>query len=393
MVDSEKWLLYAIDQSRKHSEYRNFYMPMKNKKGTVKTYAYSLNRFMIFLVQQHELENTESFKKLISYDTKTMVELIKSWIFVLSEGDDTKNKITSSAIKTMISGVISFFETNEFDWNPKRVLKSIPREDRILGGKLSATNNDVSNMLNSTDILLEKTIIHFIASTGIRPGAISDPTLRMRHMIKIDDNCYAVTVYDESKEGYWAFLTPEASITLDRYIDQRKQKGEKITDESPIFRNKITDEIIPLSSNAARKIFYKLIINGGIKRIKTGNRYDKAVVTMFRKRFNGILKMNNDVNSNIAEKLMAHKRGLDGTYLAPTKDECFNEFKKAISILTVDPAERQSIEIKNKNKEITELHQEKKLRIDVQKQLDEMNKKQDEFQKMWIDKSFPGINN
>jgi len=52
-------------------------------------------------------------------------------------------------------------------------------------------------------------------------------------------------------------------------------------------------------------------------------------------------KLNNDVNSNIAEKLMAHKRGLDGTYLQPTREECFAEFLKAIPQLTIDDSERK----------------------------------------------------
>jgi len=55
--------------------------------------------------------------------------------------------------------------------------------------------------------------------------------------------------------------------------------------------------------------------------------YDKSLAHGFRKRFNTILKLNNEVNSNIAEKLMAHKRGLDGHYFVPTIEECFEEFK------------------------------------------------------------------
>jgi len=66
---------------------------------------------------------------------------------------------------------------------------------------------------------------------------------------------------------------------------------------------------------------------------------------MFRKRFNTILKINNDVNSNIAEKLMAHKRGLDGTYLQPTREECFLEFVKAIPDLMIDDSARKQAEI------------------------------------------------
>ncbi len=43
----------------------------------------------------------------------------------------------------------------------------------------------------------------------------------------------------------------------------------------------------------------ELIINGAkITRVKTGNRYDKSITYMFRKRFNGKLKM----PSTLAEK-------------------------------------------------------------------------------------------
>jgi len=57
------------------------------------------------------------------------------------------------------------------------------------------------------------------------------------------------------------------------------------------------------------------------------------------------LKINSDVNSNIAEKLMAHQNGLDGVYLTPTREECFAEFVKAIPKLTVGKAEKLSLKL------------------------------------------------
>lgn len=50
----------------------------------------------------------------------------------------------------------------------------------------------------------------------------------------------------------------------------------------------------------------------------------------FRKRFNTILKLENGVNYNVAEKLMGHRNGLDRVYLTPTLEELFSEFVKAI---------------------------------------------------------------
>jgi len=99
----------------------------------------------------------------------------------------------------------------------------------------------------------------------------------------------------------------------------------------------------------------RLLNATSINKTKRGRRYDIQLNHGFRKRFNTILKLNSDINSNIAEKIMAHKRGLDGTYLKPTMMECFNEFKKAILELTVDDTERLKIKNKEQAQEISEI--------------------------------------
>ena len=60
---------------------------------------------------------------------------------------------------------------------------------------------------------------------------------------------------------------------------------------------------------------------------------------------------------------MAHKKGLDGSYLQPTQDECFTEFIKAIPELTIDPTEWQIIAIQKKQSKIEEIEiKEKKIK-------------------------------
>lgn len=126
------------------------------------------------------------------------------------------------------------------------------------------------------------------------------------------------------QEGYWAFLTPEASKALDAYIRTRKLNGEHIDEESYLFatkQNARTRKNGFLGEQSVYKTLNTLYKKAGIIREKNGNQFDLAITYGFRKRFNGILKMENYVNSNIAEKLMVHKRGLDGVYLQPTREE------------------------------------------------------------------------
>jgi len=92
-------------------------------------------------------------------------------------------------------------------------------------------------------------------------------------------------------------LTPEATKYLVRYINFRKEKHEVIDDDSPLFRPTLNTQVKHLRCSTAREMIADLIEKAGIVRVKTGNRYDKATMYMFRKRFNTKLKMENQVNS------------------------------------------------------------------------------------------------
>ena len=231
----------------------------------------------------------------------------------------------------------------------------------------------------------ESDLIHFFTSTGCRPNALHDPIVKIGDLIDLPDGCKSILWYEESKEEAWTFLTPEAVKAIDNYIRSRKLNGEHIDDSSPLFENKGK----PIAFRAIRHIITRVIKNAGIQRIKKGARYDKALIYGFRKRFNTILKITEGLNANIAEKLMAHKRGLDGVYLKPTMNECHREFKKAITEIVVDPTERQRLEIQKKNEEITELQSERENNTDLQKQLDEMKIKQDRIEaELFVRKTF-----
>ena len=312
------------------------------------SYAYKIQRFMKFAAECKYVKHKEDFESLLQYDGEKITDILEEFVNHLED-----QGLVAEAIKPTLAAAELFFEMNRKLWHKKLVRRGIQKKDRVQGGNAPATNEDLQNMLVYCQRSLRKqSIVHFLASTGMRPAALIDPVLKLKHLISMPNPnnpinqptyCYAISVYDESKEGYWAFLTPEARKTIDRYLNGRKLQGEKLDDESPLFatlgsrwntkNNYLTDENM-------KEILVNIIKGAKIPRKKVGNRYDKSLVYMFRKRFNTILKLNNEVNSNIAEKLMAHKRGLDGTYLQPSMEECYAEFVKAIPGLTIDDSER-----------------------------------------------------
>jgi len=112
----------------------------------------------------------------------------------------------------------------------------------------------------------------------------------------------------------------------------------------------------PLRNTKIARIFSGIMIKAKIRREKDGFRnYDIAVCGGFRKRFNTIIKRNPEVSYAIGEMLMDHKNNLESHYLKPTREELFDEYKKAIPELVFDESEKLKISNELKDKEINNL--------------------------------------
>jgi len=73
---------------------------------------------------------------------------------------------------------------------------------------------------------------------------------------------------------------------------------------------------------------------------------------------------------------MAHKRGLDGTYLQPSLEQYYAEFFKAISDLTIDDTERLRATNKILEKEKSELRIKNEELLEYKEKVDQL----------WMDK-------
>jgi len=364
---SKSRLIQAQILSKESPAFKNFMRGMSSDSAISDYTKYNFN-FMDF----HKLGR--DFDSLVKNDGKTISKMITDFLDSCVE-----RGVKNATLRTYLMGIERMFVMNDCIWHKDRIRAGIGTDDDIPGGRVPIETSEVWDMLQHTKSLRTKSLVHFIASTGMRPGALNDPILRIKHLEEIttpeNQKCYAIKIYDGSKSGYWAFLTPEATKTLSRYIESRKIHGEIIDDESPLFHSQYRKENLEsaLKTDFARVTMANLIKASGVKRVRVSKHsFDKSVMYMFRKRFNTILKLNNEVNSNIAEKLMAHKRGLDGTYLQPTMEECFAEFVKAIPELTIDPTERQKFDISNLKLQKSELAKKNDELKDALKKVDEL---------------------
>jgi len=316
-------------------------------KITYKIYLYNLKRFMKFC-------DIFEFDDLLKIDSKLLNQKIEDWLMNL------RTKVSPNSVPTMYYGLELFFAMNDVVINTIKLRRMLPTKEKKSGAKPWKTE-DIGKMLSVTRYTRDKALVHFLASTGARIGSIDG--LKIENLVDMPLDCKAILIYGDDKEEYWGFLTPEASKALQDYLSEREQDGEILNNNSPIFRtiygrnNKKNPK--PLAVQSARCSIYRLIEQARIVREKQGFCFDIQMDMGFRKRFNTILKLNSQVNSNIAEKLMGHKRGLDGSYFVPTKEQCFEEFRKSIPELVIDESIKLKLELENTVQEL-DIEQSKK---------------------------------
>ena len=355
------------------------------------------NDYNFRLGQFYKLAPIKSDEQLIKYPSEQLQKILLRYLRYLNKRV-ANGELSPNTVPKMFRGIRwllnSNYRENDIKWKPLEAL--FPKSVKRTGYK-AWTTSQIALMLKNTGDPRNQALIHFQASTGARIG-VHDHPLLMKHLTIMEWNghsCYAVLLYADSSEtieekdmrerqddvasgdSYWSFLTPEATESLDRYFEERKRAGEFIDGDSPIFLKgsyKTSCDFEQISDVNVTSIFFRIISRvPELQRDKTGRRHDIQINHGFRKRMNTILKLESNVNSNVAEKILGHKNGLDGVYLAPTRQECFEEFVKGISQLTISESERQKITISNLKKENNDL-------TDLKQQLAELQEFKEQSQ-------------
>jgi len=181
--------------------------------------------------------------------------------------------------------------------------------------------------------------------------------LQLKHVEPYRDGFFKIVLYAGDIAEMVTFLHPEASQALTEYFEWRKSKGEVLTGESPVFRSNSHLALItnPKSMNmmVMQSIMFRLWRKSGIKRIKTGKRFDLATTTSFRKRFDTVLEFNPEVSMGASQYLMNHDGYLSGKhYRRPTVEQIFEAYKKASSQLMISDELKLKLELEKKESNV-----------------------------------------
>lgn len=306
---------------------------------TQQNYAISIKNFHKWF---NESKNSNlGVDDILLLDTKELTLAIMKWVSHLKEINNP------NSIPTKIAAIKSLCEMSDVLLNWKKINKMLPRRTKLTG-QTKWENDEIRKMFDVTSKLDQRALLMVFCSTGCRIGAVvylqvkdisewahtkgNSPGTGIN--VFREYGCKTVHVYAGDGEEYTTFLTPEAVQSLDIFLEYRKTQGETITPESYLFNSR-WNKTKPKSKSSINMIIQRIVEKACVRGTKTDGRYPTQLCHGFRKRFDTVLKENNEVNDNAVEKMMGHKKGLDGTYLQFTDEELFKHFLNGVASLTI----------------------------------------------------------
>jgi integrase len=239
----------------------------------------------------------------------------------------------------------------------KKFIRTDNRDNSINGKDRGYTDEEIRKILEFSD-QRSKTAFLILASTGIRIGALQ--SIRIGDLERIGggtaslENLYRITVYRGDNEEYTTFTTHECTREIDNYLEYRTRRGETITQDSYLMVMKFTNDTIqkgkPFTGKSLRVTLQNCISNTGLRGIDHINphkRKEVAVLHGFRKFFTKQL-VDSKLNPEIREMLLGHKIGLASAYYKPTEQEMYNEYLKAVGLLTINEENRLKLKLEQK---------------------------------------------
>jgi integrase len=220
------------------------------------------------------------------------------------------------------------------------------------------THSEIRTLVDSAS-LRDKAIILLMSSAGLRVGAV--PGLRIKDLEPVDKyKLYKVRVYSKSvKSRYVSMCTPECRSSLDQYLELRKRWGERITDDSPLFRTDYnvregTRKVRPITVRAVIAIVNVLLRNTGLRHqvsIATGTETETAaglgqhqpqykrfhiMMTHGLRKFFETNAFKAGMDHMYLRRLMGQQSGLEDAYLKLSEEELLEGDSKHVGYIGID---------------------------------------------------------
>jgi len=236
-----------------------------------------------------------------------------------------------------------------------------PKRFRVTTERIP-TVAEIARMIEVAD-LRDKAIIAFLAQSGVREGTLCKLTYgHVKEDLEAGEKIMHFYVRpEEAKAGiaYDGFAGPEAASLLKGYLTMREKgtaymKPETIIDRSPLFRRRARG-IEPVTEDSIQVLVYHRAVEANVIPPK-GHPGEWAQIRphCLRKFFQTRME-EAGLHVNWVKHLMGHKiRGSDAAYSKPTVRQLREAYEKALSYITLNPANAVAMD---KDRTIRELRE------------------------------------
>lgn len=232
---------------------------------TKATYQYHINDFLAF----YKKTNIQGIEPLKEYSPKLIRQMVMDYVIYLRD----VRSVARSSIKVHCAALNLFFymirdDDTRLDWTKVRM--EFPPDEHIHRDR-AYTVEEIQKMLSNgcSGRLREKVIILLLTSTGMRIGGI--------HPLKIGDltpktiaqgKVYRIEVYSGSSAHYYCYCNVETASAIDEYLQERRDKGELLQNDSPLIRDlKLLNikKVKPLTGYNVKYIVGRIVERSGVK--------------------------------------------------------------------------------------------------------------------------------
>jgi len=263
-----------------------------------------------------------------------------------------RGEISDATVRNYYKPVKLFMEMNDIELSWKKIGRGLPRGRRNAVDR-APTLQEIQKLVEYPDRRI-KAIVFTMCSSAIRVGAWD--YLRWQDIIPItkDDKIIAakIIVYAGDEEQYFSFISPEAYFELKKWMDFRKESGERISKDSWLMRDLWDIEknsrglvTVPkkLTPAGIKRLIERALKAQGIrKKLPLGQRrHEFQTDHGFRKFFKTHAEQTmKPIN---VEVLMGHSTGISDSYYRPNENELLSDYLKAIPELIILPENRKKI--------------------------------------------------
>lgn len=255
-----------------------------------------------------------------------------------------QSNVRSSTRRTIYEVVKKFLYMNDVELKWRKLIQFLGKDDKKLSDK-PYTHDTIQKLLSVCDIRLRVVVLMF-SSTGLRLEALVE--LKMKHLEKIH-SLYKVIAYNDEKEEYVTFCTPECASAIDSYLEYRKREGEEINPESYLIRDEFDYmeaglKVKPIGASNIQKLITRRLVKLGIRDVDHGPnnhkiRKEVKICHGFRKFFT-----NQCINSGLLTErrwlLEGHNLKANDNSYVRQQDQLYSEYLKAVDLLTINPENR-----------------------------------------------------